>query len=363
MVRTTATPIQTGIGVAPASASETAPLLPTRLTQALGSVASGGGDPLAGARRRELVGLGLMTVSALGFSLMSLLVKIAGATFPTLEVVLARSVWQLALGVLIITTVFKKNPLGPPALRPWLLLRGTTGAVGLACYFYGLTHLPLADATVIFFTGPVFTAILAHFALHERFTHVDRVAATLSMFGIVLVAKPSFLFGVSHLPDDILFGRLLAVLACLAGAVLSAMGYVIVRKVGRDVHYLVHVIYFGGISTLVSGLPFVLNGSLLPFLGSGGGDSAGKFIWPRTTEEHLLLSGVGLAAFFGQALLNNGLQLSRAGPATLMRNLDVVFAFVFGVTIFHEIPDVMSILGSVIIVTCTIGMGLNKWLN
>ncbi|KAJ1984874.1 hypothetical protein H4R33_004234 [Dimargaris cristalligena] len=342
------TRVQTSVGVVPVSEiRETTSLLPSG-TSVVGESLDRLGL-LHHNRRRETVGLGLMALSALGFSAMSLFVKWSGATFPTLEIVFARSIWQLTLALLW-CLYLRQNPLGPARMRGWLLLRGTSGTLGLACFFYGLTHLPLADATVIFFTGPVFTAILAHVALNETFTRVDKIASGLCLLGIVLVAKPSFIFGIGHAADDLLFGRLLAVCLTLLGAALSAVGYVIVRKVGGQVHFLTHVIYFGGLSTV-----FAAVGML-----SGG---PGAFVWPRGLEEYGLLTAVGMAAFVGQVFLNKGLQLCRAGPATLMRNLDVVFAFIFGITIFHEIPDVLSITGALIIVTCTVGMGLKKWLN
>ena len=57
------------------------------------------------------------------------------------------------------------------------------------------------------------------------------------------------------------------------------------------------------------------------------------------------------------------LQLAPAGPGTLMRMNDVVFAFIFGIFILHEYPDIFSVTGTIIIVTMTTAIGLRKWLN
>ncbi|KAJ1652306.1 hypothetical protein IWQ61_007329 [Dispira simplex] len=292
----------------------------------------------------ESLGLACMTASALGFSAMSLFVKLSGSRFPTLEIVFSRSVWQVTLALLWCGWQ-RIHPLGPPAHRRWLLIRGTTGTLGLACFFYGLTHLPLADATVVFFTNPVFTAIMAHLALGERFTGVDKLASLLCAGGIILVAKPSFLFGIGS-GEDVLPGRLVGVVITLFGAILGAMGYVIVRKIGGNVHFLTHVVYFGGLSAIFSGLAM---------LGGAG------FMLPNDITEYGMLCTVGVTSFVGQGFLNKGLQLSPAGPATLMRNLDVVFAFGFGIVLFGEIPDALSVSGALLIVGCTVGMALRKW--
>lgn len=52
--------------------------------------------------------------------------------------------------------------------------------------------------------------------------------------------------------------------------------------------------------------------------------------------------------------------MAPAGPGTLMRMNDVVFAFLFGTLILHEYPDTYSISGATIIVLMTSAMGIHK---
>lgn len=52
--------------------------------------------------------------------------------------------------------------------------------------------------------------------------------------------------------------------------------------------------------------------------------------------------------------------MAPAGPGTLMRMNDVVFAFLFGILILHEYPDIYSISGASIIVLMTSAMGIHK---
>ncbi|KAG0310267.1 hypothetical protein BGZ99_000550, partial [Dissophora globulifera] len=53
--------------------------------------------------------------------------------------------------------------------------------------------------------------------------------------------------------------------------------------------------------------------------------------------------------------------LAPLGPGTLMRMNDIVFAFIFQITIQHQRPDLFSFLGATLVMACTAGMGLNKW--
>ena len=53
--------------------------------------------------------------------------------------------------------------------RPLLMLsRGLVGFASMGLYFYGLTHLELADAVMLGGTAPIWVALLAPFTLKEK---------------------------------------------------------------------------------------------------------------------------------------------------------------------------------------------------
>ncbi|KAI9241739.1 MAG: hypothetical protein BYD32DRAFT_432828 [Podila humilis] len=312
-------------------------------------------------RHQETRGLIYMTLSALFFSFMSLLVSLTAKTLPSFEIVLFRGIIQTVLGVLA-CWYLGISPLGNPGVRFLLFCRGLAGSCGLACFFYALSVMPLADATVVFFLGPTFTAILGRIVLKEPFTPLDALASTVSMVGVVLVAKPSVLFPpppssspsalgaifVGIMEKDSSEQRLLGTLAGVCGAMCSAVAYVLVRKIGKQgAHSMQHVTYFGVVSCFVSWL--------------GLYTLQGGYIEPKGTLMWAGLAALGVAAFIGQILLNSGLQLSPLGPGTLMRMNDIVFAFIFQITIQHEHPDLTSYIGASLVMSCTAGMGLNKW--
>ncbi|KAJ2715696.1 hypothetical protein H4R19_001059 [Coemansia spiralis] len=314
-------------------------------TEASPLLAAGGEDYQR--RRAELTGYVLMAASAAAFVTVSVCTKaLVQAGMAPMEVVFARSVLQLGLG-LAGCAWFGVSPAGPRGVRRWLVVRGGCGAAGNALFFYALSVLPLADATVVFFTAPVFSALFASWMLGEPYTAFDRAASALCMLGIVLVAKPALLFPAATLtatPGAAAAASGTA--AALAGAMSGALAYCVVRKVGAAVHFIVHVVYFGFLSLAASAAILAL--WQRPRL-------------PQAPAEWALAAAVGTAAFAGQVMLNRGLQLAPAGPATLMRNLDVVFAFVLGVALFGEVPDALSVAGTAIIVGSTVAMGLYRW--
>ncbi|KAI8822226.1 uncharacterized protein EV422DRAFT_495087 [Fimicolochytrium jonesii] len=312
-------------------------------------------------QRRELVGLSFMALSALLFSLMSVLVKISGQDFPFLEIVFARSLIQFSCGV-VACLALGVMPWGPPTLNKfWLIARGSAGATGLALYFYTIVNMPLGDGMTIFFTGPAFTAVLAWLCLGEPLTRLDIGATVACLAGVTLVSQPdgdsrfSILTGAGKTKAT----SVIAPLAALAGAIMSSVAYVLVRKIGSRAHFMVHVTYFGLMSSLLSGFALLITSSPTSTTTTSSLPAIPPTQW--TPTQYLTMCSVGLSAFIAQCFLNAGLQRANAGPATLMRNLDIVFAFVFGLAFFGEVPRVTSVLGAALILGATATVALWKW--
>lgn len=268
-----------------------------------------------------------MALSALFFSLMAALAKLAGGAVPLFEIVFARSVvvGVLAGGKLLLDgRSFRGREPGI------LVLRGVLGFAGLTCFYFAVVHLPLADATVIHFMNPVFTAFIAAAVLHEHVGVKEAALVGASLGGVVLVARPSFLFGGGGLP-------LLPVAIGVCGAVFAAGAYVSVRRLRGEPPMLI-VFYFAAISTVLS-LPMVLAHATLP--------SAGML---------LVLLGVGLSTHVGQTFVTWGFRLERAGRASAVGYLQIVFAAGWGWVLFHEAPDLWTWVGAVVIVGSTFAL-------
>lgn len=268
-----------------------------------------------------------MVLGALFFALMSLFVKLAGERIPSQEVVFARGLISLVIAWLLL-----KHARVPPwgTRRRLLVTRGLAGFVALSCFYYSVIHLPLADATVIQYTNPVWTAWLGWWLLGERLSRGEAALSALSLLGVVLVARPSFLFGEGVALDPT------AVAIALAGSLCSAAAYVSVRKLGRTEHPLVIVFYF----TLVT-VPASVPGLLL------------DAVWP-TPIEWLYLVGVGVTALLGQVFLTRGLQRERAGRATAIAYVQIVFAAALGGVFFDQWPHGLSLLGALLVLASVV---------
>lgn len=270
-------------------------------------------------------GFALMAQSALWFAVMSLLVKLAGATLPTLQIVFVRGCITLLLAI---GSVWHAgiSPFG--ARTRLLLLRGLIGSSALLCFYSAVVHLPLAEATVIHQTAPLFTALFAAWLLRERLDGRVLVSIFVCLVGVALIAKPQWATAAASTGSTVswVFTGL-----ALLGAILSALAYVTVRQLGRSEHALVVVLYFP-IVTVPLTAPFALP----------------VWVWPDA-KEWLLLLGIGASTQIAQVALTRGLALQAAGRATAVGYLQVVFATIFGVLVFGTWPDGWSWAGTLLI--------------
>lgn len=265
-----------------------------------------------------------MLMGTLFFSVMSVFAKLAGARLPTMELVLAR---------VVVTFVMCWWVLRGLPISPWgnhkrlLLMRGFAGFMGLSCYFYAIGHLPLADATVIQFCNPMLAALIAIFALGEPLRGTAVVATMLSMVGVVLVAQPTFLFATGAALDPVAVG------VGVVGAVFSAISYVVIRRLGATEHHMVVVFYF----------PLVTGPASLPLLAVEG------MVLPEGVEW-LLLLGIGISAQLGQIEITQGFKLETASRASAVTYLQIVLAYMWGILLFGEYPNALSVLGAILVV-------------
>ena len=299
-----------------------------------------------------------MALSAVMFSLMTLVVHMLRTSFSPFMIASVRFAINLIVAAV---TVALQRPehglLGPPSQRLLLTARAVIGAVAMSLVFVAVTQLPVGDANAIIFTNPVVTAVLAAVVLREAFGWLEGAALLLGFGGVVLVVRPEFLFGPvgpGEAPQrdvETLFQLTYpeAVACAVLSSLLAACAYLCVRALaapGREkVDSAVVVAWFA-----VAGL--VIAPSVAFASGQG-------FQAPADVLSVAGLLAVGLLGFAGQWLLNNGLMLEKAGPATAMRNLDVVLAFVYQ-AVLGEAVTWWAVSGAAVVCAATLLVAWGK---
>lgn len=263
-----------------------------------------------------------MFISALGFALMAACVKsVSLYGIPVLEIVAARA---LVSGVISYADIKRKNISPWGNNKPLLITRGVVGAVALFFVYYSLTQLPLAEATILQYLHPVFTAILALLFLKEILQRSTLTCIFLSLLGLLVMVSPNLYQG------DITYSWL-SIGAGILGAFGSAVAYIIVKKLTRTEDSSVIVFYF----------PFVSLPIAIILLGN-------DFVMPTLPALGLLLL-VGIFTQVGQIGLTKALHCADANKATAYSYVQILFSLLIGWLFFNETILITTLLGGAFI--------------
>jgi drug/metabolite transporter (DMT)-like permease len=162
-----------------------------------------------------------MLVAGFFFAAMAMFVKLGGAHFESTELGFYRS-----LGAFLFISGFvlaKRERVWNPHMGTHLL-RSTAGTFGIVTYFYGISNLPLATATTLNYTSPLFLAVATTVVLGEKFSRWLLVAILLGFAGVVMLLQPTFAAGKEGAAMVGLFSGLLGSWAYLGVRTLSRYG-------------------------------------------------------------------------------------------------------------------------------------------
>lgn len=277
--------------------------------------------------KKEIVGLLMVAISAVLFSLMSLFVKLCDLS--SWEVFFIRGIFQALISWLV---AVKKGVgvIGHKSARPLLCLNGLFGSLRIGFFFYAVKNGHLGDVTAIFFTAPSIVVVLGSILFKDPIRLTTAASVLLCLSGTALITKPQFLFGPdnSHSKDD----EATALTVSIAGAISSAAFYMTIPYVNRQANDQTIIFYFGIIATLISIVPFLLSEPRWP----------DEFSW-------IWIVMVVVCGYLGQLFLNNGLKIANRS-SVLVRNIDVALAFVYAYFIFHRDVTMTSLGGAALIV-------------
>ena len=277
-------------------------------------------------RSERTQGILFIIASAFCFALMNLFIRLTGDV-PTLQKCFFRNFFALLVAG---GTLLKSNtPLktGKGNLK-YLLIRSVTGGLGMVCHFYAVDHIPISDASMLNKLSPFFAIIFSYFVLKERASAFEWGAVAVAFTGALFVVKPSF--DVTVIPA----------LAGVLGGLGAGLAYTNVRKLGlRGENSMIIVAFFSGFTTLCL-LPVLL----LHFA-------------PMTARQWGFLILTGLAAAGGQICITKAYSKAPAKEISVFDFSIVIFAALLGFFFLDQRPDLLSIIGYIII----IGTAVIKW--
>lgn len=265
-------------------------------------------------------------ISAFCFALMNLFIRLSGDV-PTLQKCFFRNLFAFILAMLTLIRTHTLPKPGKGNLK-YLLIRSISGGLGMVCNFYAVDHMPISDASILNKLSPFFAIIFSYFVLKETADRFEWFSVIVAFIGALFVVKPSFGFEV------------VPALAGFIGGLGAGLAYTFVRKLGmRGENSMIIVAFFSGFTTLMLLPDIIFNYS------------------PMSAKQLVLLILTGIAAAGGQIFITKAYSKAPAKEISVYDFSIVLFAALFGFLFLDQLPDILSVIGYIII----IGIAVLKW--
>jgi drug/metabolite transporter (DMT)-like permease len=276
---------------------------------------------MADTRDLILLALSLRLLSVAFLASMSAAIKLAEAHGAHLPEILF---FRQAGATILVTAIIARGPgLRSVATKrlPAHIARAVAGLLAMTLLFTAILLLPLAEATTMQFTVPIFATILGALILGEP-TGWHRWAAVLAGFaGVLIVTQP----GSGHIP-------LIGAAAGLTSAMMTALVSILLRQIGRTESSTTTVFWF----SLLSLVP------LAPFYAFDL-RAHPPIVWA-------ILAAVGLFGGAGQLALTSALRLGPVSVVVPMDYSSIIWATLYGWLLFGALPGPMTWIGAPIII-------------
>ena len=276
--------------------------------------------------------------ASVAFSINDITVRSFSATLPLHEVVLFRSLFGLAITLLVfangksLVEVFRTR-------RPGLhVIRGLCVVVANFAFFAGLAALPLAEASAIFFVAPLLITAFSAIILREYVGPRRWFALMIGMVGVLLIVRPG----------SVAFQW--AVMLPALSAIAYASLHTITRNMGLSESAIAMSAYIQ-VTFVVVCLAIGLVFGRGQFAGMGHPSLEFLFrAWTiPTLQDFLMFAVAGACSSTGGYLIGQAYRSSSAGLVAPFEYTALVLAAFWGYAIWGEVPGLLSAFGIVLI--------------
>ncbi|WP_244430308.1 DMT family transporter [Roseivivax halodurans] len=273
---------------------------------------------MSDAAYRPLAGILWMIATGFCFVMVTALVKLLGGRIPAAESAFLRYL----LGLVFLIPAWKQLAAMKLGSRGWTLfsIRGAFHTLGVICWFYAMTRIPIAEVTAMNYLNPVYVSILAVLFLGEQIAARRILAIVAALIGALVILRP----GIRELDP----GHIAMIFTALlfAGSYLTA-------KILSGEHSAIVVVAMLSITVTIGLAPF----------------AAANWVTPTPGELGILFF-VACFATAGHFAMTNAFA---AAPVTVTQPvtfLQLVWSVIVGAAFFAEPPDPYVIAGGGIIV-------------
>ncbi len=266
-----------------------------------------------------LRGLGFAFLGFAVFASHDALIKVLGGTYSVMQIIFFATLFSFVpMAVTILTDRTTGNFLPH---HPWLvLLRSALMVTSMVCAFYAFSVLPLAEVYSLLFAFPLFVTVLSIPILGEVVRFQRWAAVGVGLIGVLIVLRPG--------ATDITLGHM----AALTAAFCSALGSVLVRKIGNEERSAVLILYPMLLAIVVMSLmqPAVYK--------------------PPSLLHLAMMALVGVFSVIAQHLIILAYRAAPAGVVAPSQYSQIIWATLFGMIFFGEHPDGWVAVGASVII-------------
>ena len=273
--------------------------------------------PSPAERRNRLIGIALLTFSTFVFGFSNVLAKWLTTEYPIGEALLVRS----GIALVILLPFIKVRDLATEArANPWMhLLRMALSSIEIACFYWAVRELQLADVTTFYLSTPILLTAISAIVLRERVGPARWIATLIGFAGVVIALRPSS----EALSWPALIG--------LSGSLLYAIFLAVTRRLRGTPNTVLVLLQL--LSLAICGAVTV------------------PFAWTTPSLYGLsLMSVVGVIGIVGYFCVNRALHLAPASVVAPFQYLSIIWSIALGYLAFHDIPEPATLLGAALII-------------
>lgn len=277
-------------------------------------------------------GILLKLAAMLAFTVMSACVKGLDGAIPVGEVVFCRGFF--ALIPLCLWFIASSERITVPAAKNIgsLLAGSSAGLGGMFFGFLALAYLPLVNVTVLSYTTPLFTIMLAALLLGEK-VRIYRWSAVLTGFiGVFMTLSPKLIFDAASGPAQIDSVAMIGTALALTGALCAAFSSIAVRHL-NSIEKPSRIVLIYTLTGVVAGLATLGFGWKMPDF-----------------HQFLLLAGGGLAGGIGQIAMTLSLRHAQASLLAPFDYTTMIWAIALGYLFMAEVPTGATIIGALTVI-------------
>lgn len=276
-------------------------------------------NPASMYRRQPRLGILLFLGNLVIMAMLGGLVKMLAGRYPVSEILFFRFTFAIVAFLFLlpgsggIASLKTNRPLEHA-------IRTVSGLVSLSFFYYAISTIPLADATTLAYSAPIFITVLSIPLLGEHIGIRRWAAVLLGFIGVILIAQPT--------GWTLNIGALAAIGSALSGALVSIW----LRRLSSTEKF----------TTI--GIIYNVTGALVfaAWYGAYG------WLWP-TGSDLVLLIGFGLLAGLQQIMFTLAYRYAEASFLAPLEYFILILAAAIGYAFWNEAPTITTWAGSILI--------------